>query len=141
MQVNIQRLDKDVELVSYAKKGDAGFDLRSSHNEVIKAGEKKIVKTGLKMAIPKGFVGLIWDRSGIAAKHEIHALAGVVDSGYRGEIGVVLKNLSLKDFEIKKNMRIAQMIIQPFLSANLIEVEELDSTERNDGGFGSSGMN
>jgi len=140
MQVNIERLCKDVDMVCYAQQGDAGFDLRSSENVVLAPGEKKIVKTGIKIAIPEKHVGLIWDRSGMAAKHEIHALAGVVDSGYRGEVGVVLKNLSNKEFQIEKNMRIAQMLIQPVVSAMIEEVESLEETERGDGGFGSTGM-
>jgi dUTP pyrophosphatase len=127
-------------MVCYAQQGDAGFDLRSAEDVTLTPGEKKIVKTGIKIAIPEKHVGLIWDRSGMAAKHEIHALAGVVDSGYRGEVGVVLKNLSDKEFEIEKNMRIAQMLIQPVVSAMIEEVDSLEDTERGDGGFGSTGM-
>jgi len=139
MQVNIEKINKNIDTIKYAKEGDAGFDLRASNDEILLPGEKKIIKTGIKIAIPKGYVGLIWDRSGIAANHEVHALAGVVDSGYRGEVGVVLKNLSKKEFNIETNMRIAQMIIQPFLSAKITEVDKLDETSRNDSGFGSSG--
>ncbi len=140
MKLEIQRLDKDVELVRYAKDGDAGFDLRASHEENVPAGEKRIIKTGIKMAIPAGYVGFIWDRSGMAAKHQMHTLAGVVDAGYRGEVGVVIKNLSDTDFLVEKNMRIAQMVVQPFIAPDIVEVSSLDETERSDGGFGSSGM-
>ena len=138
MKVKIQRIS-DVDMVSYAKEGDAAFDLRSAEEGVIAPGEKKVIKTGLKMAIPQGHVGLVWDRSGLAAKHALHVLAGVIDSGYRGEVGVVLKNLGDAPVEITKNMRIAQMLIQPVVRAHLEEVDQLDETDRGDTGFGSSG--
>jgi dUTP pyrophosphatase len=140
VKVMMHRLDKTVELPSYAKAGDAAFDLRSAEEKVVSPGHKVIIKTGLKIAIPSGHVGLIWDRSGMAAKHGIHCLAGVIDSGYRGEIGVVMKHLGHEDFVVEKNMRIAQMLIQPVASAVLEEVDELDDSERGKGGFGSSGM-
>ena len=140
VQVKIHRIDKEVELPFYAKQGDAAFDLRSSEQKTLKAGEKHTVKTGLRVAIPEGYVGLIWDRSGMAAKHGIHCLAGVIDSGYRGEIGVVMKNLGSGDFTIEKNMRIAQMLIQPVATANLVEVDDLDESERGASGFGSTGL-
>ena len=138
MKVKIQRIS-DVDMVSYAKEGDAAFDLRSAEEGVIAPGEKKVIKTGLKMAIPQGHVGLVWDRSGLAAKHALHVLAGVIDSGYRGEVGVVLKNLGDAPVEITRNMRIAQMLIQPVVRAHLEEVDQLDETDRGDTGFGSSG--
>ena len=138
MKLKIQRI-ADVEMPSYAKEGDAAFDLRAAEETLLKPGQKAIVKTGLKMAIPENHVGLVWDRSGLAAKNGIHVLAGVVDSGYRGEIMVVLKNLGEADVEIIKNMRIAQMLIQPVVSAQIEEAESLDETERGGGGFGSTG--
>ena len=138
MKVQVQRI-ADVDMLSYAKQGDAAFDLRSAEEGILAPNEKRVFKTGIKMAIPLNHVGLIWDRSGLAAKHGLHCLAGVIDSGYRGEIGVVLKNLGHEPIEITKNMRIAQMLIQPVVSAILEEVNELDETERGEGGFGSSG--
>jgi dUTP pyrophosphatase len=140
VKVKMHRIDKTVDLPNYAKTGDAAFDLRSSEERTIEPGHKVIVKTGLRMAIPDGHVGLIWDRSGMAAKHGIHCLAGVIDSGYRGEIGVVLKHLGHEPFTLEKNMRIAQMLIQPVASANIEEVDDLDETDRSAGGFGSTGM-
>jgi dUTP pyrophosphatase len=140
MKVRIQRIDKENEMVKYAHDGDAAFDLRSSEDLNLSAGGKIIVPTGIKMAIPEGFAGLIWDRSGLAANSSLHCLAGVVDSGYRGEVKVVLVNLSKHDMYIKKGMRIAQMIIQKVESPILEEVESLDDTKRNDGGFGSTGL-
>lgn len=138
--LKMHRVDKDVELPVYAKEGDAAFDLRSAEDKVLSPGEKVIVKTGLRMAIPDGHVGLIWDRSGMAAKHGIHCLAGVIDAGFRGELGVVMKHLGTEPFEIEKNMRIAQMLIQPVASANIEEVDDLDATDRGAGCFGSTGM-
>ena len=139
VELKIQRIHNDVEMPLYAHEGDAAFDLRSYEEGIIKPGEKGIFKTGLKVAIPEGYVGLIWDRSGLAAKNSIHVLAGVIDSGYRGEIGIVLKNLGNEEFNIAKNMRIAQMLIQPVATAKLIEVNSHDDTNRGEGGFGSTG--
>ena len=140
MKVRIQRIDKENEMVKYAHDGDAAFDLRSSEDLNLSAGGKIIVPTGIKMAIPEGFAGLIWDRSGLAANSSLHCLAGVVDSGYRGEVKVVLVNLSKHDMYIKKGMRIAQMVIQKIEHPVLEEVGSLDETKRNEGGFGSTGL-
>lgn len=140
MRVKIQRIDKDIEMVKYAHDGDAAFDLRSSENIHLSASRKIIVPTGIKMAIPEGFAGLIWDRSGLAANSSLHCLAGVVDSGYRGEIKIVLVNLSKHDMYVKKGMRIAQMIIQKVEYPILEEVEFLNDTKRNEDGFGSTGL-
>lgn len=139
MEVKIQRLS-DVTLPNYAHPGDAGLDLYSSESFLLKAGEKRVAKTGVKMAIPQGHVGLIWDKSGLAAKNGVHVLAGVIDAGYRGEIGVVLKNLGESDFNVEKNSKIAQMLIQPIVSANIVESSNLDETKRGEGGFGSTGL-
>lgn len=140
MELKIQRLDKSIELPKYTKEDDAALDLRSAEEKVLQPGERMIIKTGIKMAIPKNHVGLVWDRSGMAIKHGLHCLAGVIDSGYRGEFGVVMINLSKESFTIEKGMRIAQLLIQPVANHFPIsEVDELDSTERHDKGFGSSG--
>ncbi|MCK4521008.1 MAG: dUTP diphosphatase [Nanoarchaeota archaeon] len=140
MEIKIQRLDKNIELPGYSHEGDAALDLKSAEDYALKPMEQKIFKTGIKMAIPVGNVGLIWDRSGLASKNSIHALAGVVDSCYRGEIGIVLINLGKEDFKVEKGMRIAQMLIQPVVNANILEEDELDGTKRGDGGFGSTGV-
>ena len=112
MEIKIQRIDKSLEELKYSHSGDAAFDLRSREEFVLRIGEKKVVPTGIKMSIPEGYAGLIWDRSGLAAKNGIHCMAGVIDSGYRGEIGVVLINHGNIDFKVEKGMRIAQMLIQ-----------------------------
>jgi dUTP pyrophosphatase len=141
VNLKIHRIDKSLDIPCYAKAGDAAFDLRSAEDRIIKPGEKHLIKTGIRMAIPEGYAGLIWDRSGMAAKHGIHCLAGVIDTGFRGEVGVVLKHLGTEPFTIERNMRIAQMLIQPVVSAKIEEVEELDEDNaRGAGGFGSSGV-
>jgi len=125
-------------LPSYTHEGDAGLDLRAAEDTLLKSGQRKLVPTGIKVAIPPGYVGLIKDRSGLAAKSGIHTLAGVVDSGYRGEVGVVLYNTSEKDFSVAGGERIAQLLIMPVAK---VEVEEtdLDTTQRGEKGWGSSG--
>ena len=139
MDLQIKRLDKSIEIPRYAHEGDAGFDIRASRDVLIKGGEKVIIPTALSMAVPEGYVGLIWDRSGLSAKNSLHCLAGVLDSHYRGEIKVVMVNLGKDEFQIEKGMRIAQMLIQPVVQVNLKEVDDLGETERGDG-FGSSGL-
>ena len=139
MELKIERIDKEIELPTYAHDYDAAFDLRASKSNSLLPNEKKIIPTGIKVAIPSGHVGLIWDRSGMAAKHSIHVLAGVIDSGYRGEIKIVMVNLGKEEFLIEKGHRIAQMLIQPVLNIKIAEVDELDNTSRGDGGFGSTG--
>ncbi|MBU0530196.1 MAG: dUTP diphosphatase [Candidatus Aenigmatarchaeota archaeon] len=138
VEIKVQRIDKAVEMPSYSYKHDAGLDLRSAEECVIRPGERRVVKTGIKTSIPENHVGLIWDKSGIASKFGMRVLAGVIDSGYRGEIGVVLINLGQEDFHIEKNMKIAQMLIQPVIQADIMEVENLEEAERGDRGFGSS---
>jgi len=139
MELKIKRIAKGMQLPEYAHKNDAAFDLRSSEDKILASGEKQLVGTGLAMAIPQGFAGLIWDRSGLAVKNSIHVLAGVVDSDYRGEVKVVMINLGKDEFKVEKNMRIAQMLIQPVACPTISE-GELDSTERSTSGFGSTGL-
>ena len=139
MKIKILKIDPEVKAPGYANPGDAGMDFYAAENAVIKAGERKTVRTGIKMAIPPGYVGLIWDKSGLASKKGIKTMAGVIDAGYRGEVGIVLQNLGNEDFVVEKNMKIAQMLIQPVNNPELEEVKELDETKRGDGGFGSSG--
>jgi dUTP pyrophosphatase len=139
MELKIQKIT-DVKLPHYANHGDAGLDIYSCEEVLLKSNEKKIIKTGVKMAIPSGYVGLIWDKSGLAAKNGLHVFAGVIDSSYRGEIGVVLKNFGEEDFKVEKNSKIAQMLIQPVVSANITEHDSLEDTERGEGGFGSTGL-
>lgn len=139
VDVRILKMYEDMTTPFYAHEGDAAFDLRSAEELVLKAGQRYTVKAGIKVAIPSGYFGLIKDRSGYAHKKGIHCLAGVIDSGYRGEIGVVMINLGNEDFEITKDMKIAQMLILPVVQANLVLSEDLEESARSEGGFGSTG--
>lgn len=140
VKVKITKTKDNAIMPKYAHEGDAGVDLHSTEDYTLKPGEQILASTGICMAISPGHVGLIWDRSGLAAKNSMHVLAGVVDSGYRGEVKVVLKNLSNEEFQVTKGMRIAQMLIQPVVSAIIEESDSLDETKRNEGGFGSTGL-
>ena len=116
------------------------MDFYSNEELTILPNERKLVSTGISMAIPEGYVGLIWDKSGIATKHGIKTMAGVIDSGYRGEVKILVHNLSDQVHKIEKNTKVAQMLIQPIECREVIEVEELDQTERGEEGFGSTGI-
>jgi dUTP pyrophosphatase len=137
----IKRMDKSIELPKYAYEDDAAFDLRAAKDVLIKPGEKALIPTSLKFIIPQGCVGLIWDRSGLAARNSLHCLAGVIDSHYRGETKVVMINLGKEEFKVEKGMRIAQMLIQNYEHVDIEEIEEIkEDTERATGGFGSTGL-
>jgi len=142
MKISVTRLDATLPIPKYAMPGDAGMDLYSSSDLVINPGERALVPTGLAIAIPNGYVGLIHPRSGLAAKHGISVVnaPGTIDSGYRGEIKVILINHDLKTpFEVKKGERIAQIVFQKYEEVILEEVEYLPDTARGDAGFGSTG--
>lgn len=139
MKLKIKRLRDDAKLPSYAHEGDAGLDVYSCEELVIPSGERRLIKTGISMAFDKGCVALVWDRSGLAVKHGMKTMAGVIDSGYRGEVGIVLLNTTSEDFKIHKHDRIAQILLQPVMRVETEEVTSLDETSRNVGGFGSTG--
>ncbi len=141
MKVKIKKFNNEAMLPKYAHQGDAGMDLFSVENFVLKSGERKICQTGIGMAIPEGYVGLIWDKSGIASKGGVKTMGGVIDSGYRGEIGIILQNLSQEEYNIKSGDKIAQIIIQKVENPEIEEVDEFKKeTERGEGGFGSTGI-
>jgi dUTP pyrophosphatase len=125
----------------YAKPGDAGADLRSTTALTVPAGSRVMVPTGVSIALPQGYVGLVHPRSGLAAKHGITVLntPGTIDAGYRGEIMVILFNSSDTDFDVAVGDRIAQLLIQAVELAKFIPVDKLPETERGETGFGSSG--
>ena len=139
MKLKIKRVHPEAKLPAYAHRGDAGFDLFACVDHDLVPGEVKAISTGIQMAIPAGFVGLVWDKSGISLKG-VHRLAGVVDAGYRGEVQVVLVNLSREPYPVRKGMKIAQMLIQPVQTVEIEEAAELDDTTRGEGGFGSTGL-
>lgn len=140
MKIQIKKNDSDAIIPQYTIEGDAGLELYSLEDISLHSDERVIAKTGVSMKIPNGYVGLIWDKSGIAAKGGIKTMGGVIDSNYRGDVGVILKNLSDKAYEIKKGDKIAQMLIQKVECPTIEEVDELDETERGGGGFGSTGL-
>jgi len=140
MQVNIKRLDTGLPLPQYAYDGDAGFDLYAAEDVVLESLQRESVPTSVSIEVPEGYVGLIWDRSGLSIKHGIKVLGGVIDAGYRGEVRIGVVNVSKDLYTINRGDRIAQMIIQERVAAKLVEVEELSDTERGDKRFGSSGM-
>ena len=130
-------------LPSYANPGDAGADLKSTEDITIPARGRALVHTGVKIALPDGFVALVHPRSGLAAKNGITVLntPGTVDAGYRGEIMVTLFNSSDADFQVKRGDRIAQLVIQQVEKAKFVSVSELPESERGARGFGSTGRN
>jgi len=138
MKLKVKRINKDSKLPFYGHKGDAGLDLFSSIDTVLRKNSAVSVSTGIKIAIPEGYVGLIWDKSGVSLKG-VHKLAGVIDSGYRGEVKVVMMNLGEKSLTVEKGMKIAQLLIQPVAEVEVVETEELDETCRGERGFGSTG--
>ena len=139
----IKKLDKNIILPEYKTHGSSGMDLMAHVEGTVKIfpGEKKIIPTGVWVAIPENYEIQIRPRSGLAAKNGISILntPGTVDSDYRGEIKVILVNFGKNIFEIKKNDRIAQMVVCPIIKAELEEVENLPETVRGEGGFGSTG--
>jgi len=138
MELKVKKVQMDAKLPQYGHTGDAGLDLFSSIDFVLEKGQVEAIPSGVKVAIPDGYVGLIWDKSGVSLKG-VHRLAGVIDSGYRGEVKVVMINLSDKPFAIDKGMKIAQMLVQPITMVRVVEAEDLDNTSRGEGGFGSTG--
>ena len=124
---------------SQANFSDAGYDLFSTEELNLKPFERSVVKTGIKLALPEGYYGRVAPRSGLAIKKGIDVLAGVIDSGYRGEIGVVLINLSSSDQTLNKGDKIAQLIIEKCYAVSFSEVSSLSDSARGEGGFGSSG--
>jgi dUTP pyrophosphatase len=125
-----------------ARKWDAGYDLSSTEETYIGPGERKLVGTGVAVAIPEGYVGYIKPRSGLAVRHGIDILGGVIDSGYRGEVKAILHNTDpVNGFDVYPGDRIAQLVIQPVVSVDFEDVLTLPDSERGAGGFGSTGVN
>ncbi len=140
MVLKVKRLVPNAKLPIYATLHDAGMDLYSSKTIILSPGQRVTVPTGIAVAIPKGYVGLIWDKSGIAFVGGLKTLGGVIDSGYRGEIGVIIQNLSSDEYTIQEGKKIAQMLVQKIEQKEIIEVDSLDETDRGSGGFGSTGL-
>ncbi|MGZ4439692.1 MAG: dUTP diphosphatase [Gaiellaceae bacterium] len=141
IEVPVQRLRDDAVLPAPAYAGDAGLDLSACERVELGPGERATVGTGLAVAIPDGYAGFVQPRSGLAARHGITIVnaPGLVDSGYRGEVRVVLLNTDLAEpFVVEPGMRIAQLVVMPVSAAELLEVDELPASDRGVRGFGSS---
>jgi dUTP pyrophosphatase len=141
IEVAVRRLHEDAVLPSQAYEGDAGFDLTAYEAVTLAPGERAVVPTGIAVEIPEGYAGFVQPRSGLAARHGLGVVnsPGLVDSGYRGEIRVVLLNTDAREpFSVEPGMRIAQLVVAPVASVRLVEVEELATSERGARGFGSS---
>lgn len=139
----IKRLDPTVELPRYAYDGDAGLDLRSNEDVTLAPFERRLVGTGLAVAIPEGYAGFVQPRSGLALREGLSMAntPGLIDAHYRGELKVCAINLDpSKSIHIERGERIAQLVIQQVPVVSLLEVDELDETDRGTGGFGSSGV-
>ena len=137
--VNVKHLNEHAKDPTKAHTMDAGWDLYASEDCVINSKERGVVNTGISIEMPNYFAGLIWPRSGMAINAGIDVLAGVIDSGYRGEIMVCLYNTSDEDVEIKRGDRIAQIIFQEVPAISLLLREELEASQRGSDGFGSTG--
>ena len=141
MKIPLQRLDQGLPVPAHAHPGDGGVDLYARAAAELEPGERAVVATGIAVAIPDGYAGLVTPRSGLAARHGISVVngPGLVDAGYRGEIKVSLVNLSDVTFVIERGDRIAQLVVLPIAVQEFIVVDDLEATTRGSGGFGSTG--
>ncbi len=139
MKLKVKKLNSLAKIPSYAHPGDAGMDIFSSGHVSLDPGQYIAIPTGIAIEIPKGFVGLIWDKSGLSTNHGLKVLGGVIDSGYRGEIRIGIINLSSKVYTFEVGDKVAQMLIQKIENPNIVEVKSLTETKRGNKGFGSTG--
>ena len=142
MTLRFKRIHPDAVLPAYAHPSDAGMDLKSVADVVIPRGGRALVPTGLVVLLPPGYEAQVRPRSGLALKHGVTVLnsPGTVDSGYRGEIGVILANFGAADFAVKTGDKIAQLVIAPVTQPQVEEADVVDETDRGVGGFGSTGV-
>ena len=140
IDVAVRRLRPDANVPKQAYEGDAGLDLSACEAVVLAPGTRAVVPTGLAVEIPEGYAGFVQPRSGLAARHGIGVVnsPGLIDSGYRGEVRVVLLNTGEEPFSVEPGMRIAQLVVLPVAAVRLVEVDELAASERGSRGFGSS---
>ena len=142
-ELQVRRLDDGVPLPAYQKEGDAGLDLCSAENVVIEPGERRVIGTGIAVAIPSGYVGFTTPRSGLAARQGLSMVnaPGVIDSGYRGEIKIILVNLDPREpIDLKRGDRVAQLVVVPVATVRIVESTELPGSQRGEGGLGSTGV-
>jgi dUTP pyrophosphatase len=140
MNFKVKLLSPNAKAPAYAHDGDAGMDVYSCEDYNLQPGERHMFKLGFSAEFDAGFVCLVWDRSGLAAKQGLTNLAGVIDASYRGEYGIVVLNTSSEPVNIKKGDRIAQLLIQAVQRVDVQVVQELSDTSRQGGGFGSTGV-
>ena len=142
IKIKIKKLNKEAILPHYVHEGDAGMDVYSIENHIINPQEITLVKTGLAFEIPKGYEIQVRPKSGLALKHGITLTnsPGTLDSGYRGELGVILQNEGRNPYEVKKGEKIAQIVLSKYEEAEIEEVSEINETSRSNGGFGSTGL-
>ena len=143
MKVLFRKSESAAQLPTYAHPGDAGMDVRSIETLTLPPGGRALVHTGLAFQLPPDAEAQVRPRSGLALKHGVTVLnaPGTIDAGYRGEVGVILVNLGTEPFTVEKGMKIAQVVVAPVTQAEIVEVSELDSSDRGAGGFGSTGLN
>jgi dUTP pyrophosphatase len=141
VRIPIVREDPGLELPAYARAGDAGLDLVAAEAVTLAPGDRRLVPTGLRIAIPEGHAGLVLPRSGLALRSGVTVLnaPGLIDSGYRGEVGVLLVNHGDLTVTVGRGERIAQLVIQAVARAEFVEMADLPSSRRGIGGFGSTG--
>lgn len=142
MKLLVEKINEKAVIPFKAHEGDAGMDLFSVEEAILKPMERKLIHTGIKIQLPTNTEAQIRPRSGLALKNGISVLntPGTIDEGYRGEIGIIVINLGAENFKIEEGMKIAQMVIKPTLSLDVEEVVELTETSRGEGGFGSTGV-
>ncbi len=142
LEIAVVRLDPDLPLPAYAHPGDAGADLLTTVDVTLAPGERALLPTGIALALPHGYVGLVHPRSGLAARHGLTVVnaPGTIDAGYRGEVKVLLVNLDPSEpVELHRGDRIAQLVVQRVETATFVEVDVLPSSQRGTGGYGSTG--
>lgn len=138
MKLQFKKLKPEAITPTYSYHGDAGFDLYAAEKVILAPGERGAIPTGIALEISEGYVGLIWDKSGIAIKSGLKTIGGVIDAGYRGEILIGIINFSKELFTFEVGQKVAQMLIQKIEVVSFLEVKELSETHRGEKGFGSS---
>lgn len=139
IRLKIRKLVPDAVIPKYNHQNDAGLDLFSREDVLLAPQDRKMIRTGISIELPGNHVGLVWDRSGLAAKHGIKSMGGVIDEGYRGEVQVILYNTRKDYYQVKRGDRIAQLLIQKVERPEIEIVDTLEESKRGVKGFGSSG--
>ena len=142
MELRVMKIGRGAKMPEMAHEGDSGFDLYANESAVLKPGERRLVGTGLKVEVPRGYEAQVRPKSGLAINSGISVLntPGTIDSGYRGEVKVILVNLGREEFRVEKGKKIAQMVIARVECPKIVEAKELEESKRSGGGFGSTGL-